>query len=133
MNNAVMAGEDLLRRVTAEAVRRGVLPEDLMNQIVEIGLAHLSTSQTGAVGGEWNPEHRETVPMPVASAADMSNLAGAKTQIETAAANEGGAARTGADLLAQWEREGALLSAEGAPDAPALVRQIREQNQRRFL
>jgi len=93
MNSAVMAREDLLQRVTAEAGRRGVPAEDLMNQIVETGLAHLPA----------------------------------------AAASESGAAHTGADLLARWEREGALLPAEAAPDAPALARQIREQNQRRFL
>lgn len=39
--------------------------------------------------------------------------------------------RTGADLLALWEREGAFLPHETAPDAPALARQLREKAQRR--
>jgi hypothetical protein len=39
--------------------------------------------------------------------------------------------RTGADVLAQWEREGAFLPAEDLPDTPALARRLRERAQRR--
>lgn len=39
--------------------------------------------------------------------------------------------RTGADVLAQWEREGAFLPHEDLPDSPALARSLRERAQRR--
>ena len=38
--------------------------------------------------------------------------------------------RTGADLLALWEREGAFLPHESLPDSPALARRVRERSQR---
>ena len=38
--------------------------------------------------------------------------------------------RTGADLLALWEQEGAFLAREDLPDSPALAHQIREQSQK---
>ncbi len=109
MNSAVMAREDLLQRVTAEAGRRGVRPDDLLNQVVETGLAHL--------------------PMPPEMAAEDR----LRSHAETVAASECVSVLTGADLLARWQHEDVLLPAEGAPDAPALARRIREQNQRRFL
>ena len=39
------------------------------------------------------------------------------------------APRTGADLLALWEREGAFLAREDLADSPVLARQIRQQSQ----
>lgn len=37
--------------------------------------------------------------------------------------------KTGADLLALWEREGMFLPVEDMPDSPAYARQIREKSQ----
>ena len=37
--------------------------------------------------------------------------------------------RTGADLLALWEQEGAFLPREDLPDSTTLARQLREQSQ----
>lgn len=44
LHNPFTAREDLAQRVTAEANRRGVPTNDLMNQIVEAGLSSLSVS-----------------------------------------------------------------------------------------
>ena len=46
---------------------------------------------------------------------------------ESSAANE--TLKTGADLLALWEREGMFLPGEDMPDSPAYARQIRETSQ----
>lgn len=35
--------------------------------------------------------------------------------------------RTGAELLALWEQEGAFLARQDLPDSPTLARQLREQ------
>jgi hypothetical protein len=40
-------------------------------------------------------------------------------------------ARTGADLIAQWEREGAFLPADPDMDSPALARALREKAETR--
>ena len=37
--------------------------------------------------------------------------------------------RTGAELLALWEQEGAFLARQDLPDSPLLARQLREQSQ----
>ena len=39
------------------------------------------------------------------------------------------APKTGADLLALWERQGAFLPREDLPDSPELALQLREQAQ----
>ena len=38
--------------------------------------------------------------------------------------------KTGADLLALWEQEGAFLPREDIPDSPIYARQLREEPQR---
>ena len=42
----------------------------------------------------------------------------------------GKALKTGADLLALWEQEGAFLPREDMPDSPSYARQLREESQR---
>jgi hypothetical protein len=37
--------------------------------------------------------------------------------------------KTGADIIAIWEKEGAFLAREDLPDSPELARQIREKAQ----
>ena len=51
MSFSVTASEQLQERVFDEANRRGVPVGDLMNRVVETGLAHLPGADTGAVAG----------------------------------------------------------------------------------
>lgn len=57
MNSTLRAREDLAQRVTAEATRRGVPAEDLLNQIVEAGLASLPLPL--ASGEKLTPPQKE--------------------------------------------------------------------------
>jgi predicted esterase len=41
--------------------------------------------------------------------------------------------KTGADLLALWEEEGAFVSRDDQPESPVLAHHLREQAQRRGL